>query len=98
MKLFYALILFSTCTFFSVTAQTNSGSVAGKLTDEEGAGLEYATVVLHNTADSAIVKAGYSDDQGNYLIAPVAAGNYYVRTTYVGYPPTTSASFTLAQG
>jgi iron complex outermembrane recepter protein len=84
--------------FFSATAQTNSGSVGGKLTDESGEGLEYATVVLHNSADSAIVKAGYTDGQGTYLIAPVPAGNYYVRTTYVGYPPTKSAPFVLAQG
>lgn len=98
MKLFYSLIFLLTCSFSTTIAQTGAGSVAGKLTDEEGAGLEYATVVLHNVADSAIVKAGYTDAQGNYLIAPVSAGNYYIRTTYVGYPPTKSAAFELAQG
>lgn len=98
MKLFYALILLLTCSFSAATAQTTNGSVTGKLTDEDGSGLEYATVVLHNASDSAIVKAGYSDDQGKFLIAPVPAGKYYVRTTYVGYPPTKSEAFDLAAG
>ena len=96
MKHLYALLFLFTCSVYTLSAQ--NGTVEGMLTDEEGAGLEFATVVLHKAADSSIVKAGYSDGEGKYVIAPVPAGRYYVRMTYVGFPATKSEAFDLASG
>ena len=44
-----------------------------------------ATIVVHNSKDSTIVKSQYTNEQGRFDIKDVQAGSYFVRVTYLGY-------------
>jgi hypothetical protein len=92
--LFASLALLST----SLRAQTPTSLVKGKVIDGEGAALSYATVVLYRQADSAMAKAGYSNDEGLFEIGPVDAGSYYLKVSYVGLPVKFVEGFALASG
>ena len=66
-------------------AQNQYGQLTGRVTDEKGNPLEYASVrVLQN----GIVKGGAKTDKdGFYMISNLKQGNYTVRTTYAGFGP-----------
>ncbi|TAE50212.1 MAG: TonB-dependent receptor [Bacteroidetes bacterium] len=80
--------------FASLHAQ--SGQLKGRLTDEEGEALPFATVALLNAADSALVKAGYTLADGSFILAPLAAGEYRLRTSLAGYSVAFSDKITLS--
>jgi hypothetical protein len=67
----------------SARAQT-TGSVAGRVVDEKGAPVAYATVRIEGTKLGAYTKA-----DGSFLIRKIPAGEYAVKATGVGYHPLT---------
>ena len=73
--------------------------VSGAVADEQGAPLSYATVTLLRAADSSLVKAGLSDETGQFEIEPAltgsGAGEYFVRASLVGYETAGSPAFPL---
>ncbi|MDX1409373.1 MAG: TonB-dependent receptor, partial [Saprospiraceae bacterium] len=75
-----------TCIGFFVSAQAQNGAqITGKILGEDGTPTSFATVMLQSAADSTMVKASGSDDQGAYTFVGVPAGDYYVQVTYVGF-------------
>lgn len=63
------------------------GTVTGKLVDgTQDEPLMYASLVLHQLPDSAMVSGAISDEEGRFLIEEVPAGRYYLSINYVGYP------------
>ncbi len=78
-------------------AQVPAGQIIGKVFDKEGKALEYASVLLHSTADSALVKLEYTAPDGSFEIHQVKAGVYFVGVSYVGLPDYRTAPFTLAE-
>ncbi|MBV9989435.1 MAG: TonB-dependent receptor [Chitinophagaceae bacterium] len=73
----------------SVNAQQISGSVA----DQQKAGISGATISLHNTKDSAVVKLTTSDKEGKYNFQSIKAGRYFIRASHVGYANIAGAPF-----
>jgi iron complex outermembrane recepter protein len=66
---------------------------------QNGAGpLAYANVLLLSPADSALVKAEYTDDDGAFQMQDIPAGEYRLRVTHVGMPDYHSEVFALAEG
>lgn len=95
-KLFTLLLLFP---LFSQADAQNSASISGKILDDEGSALSYANVLLLSAADSSkLVKAGYTDESGEYKLAPLPAGEYRMRVTYLGMPAFQSDPFQLKDG
>jgi hypothetical protein len=92
----FTLFLLSTLSCFSAFAQ--SGSVTGKVLDPEGNAVSFANVLLLSASDSSLVKAGFSNDKGIYLLAPVTEGEYFTRITFVGFDQFESEVFSLASG
>jgi iron complex outermembrane recepter protein len=90
------LSLWMALTTFSF-AQT-PGQITGKILDADGSPMAFANVVLYNQQDSAIVKAGFSGDDGQYILVPVPAGDYWIKVTFTGYAPTVIADLHLADG
>ncbi len=63
------------------------GKVSGQLFDEEqDAPLMFASLVLHNVSDSAMVTGAISDEEGKFILEGVPAGTFYLTINYVGYP------------
>lgn len=89
-----SLILFL---FSNLSAQSNHGSIKGRVTDPEGLAAPYANVLLVSAADSTkLVKAGLTDNNGGFELTPVVAGEYRLRVTLLGMENYFSLPFSLA--
>jgi len=63
-----------------------NSQINGKITDAEGAALEFANVILNNSADSTMHKVALSNEKGEFSIPLSTAGEYFVQVSYVGLP------------
>ncbi|MFT4972244.1 MAG: iron complex outermembrane receptor protein [Saprospiraceae bacterium] len=82
MKLVYTLLL--AFLFFGMNAQNTI--IKGQLQDADGTAIVFANVVLHLAVDSSLVKVETTDEAGLFQIRNVAAGNYFIKASYVGLP------------
>src|SRR5882672_7723181 len=94
-KLQYFLImvmLLNVLCLIPANAQEGKGSIAGTVKDPAGGVLVGALVEIQPTGKRAV-----SDDQGQFRIVDVTAGQYTLTATYVGFSPF-STSVTMAAG
>lgn len=68
----------------SLQAQNERFSLSGRIVDRDGTAVSYVTILLKSVADSTKVYGESSDDQGRFLLE-VPAGNYSLRTSFLGY-------------
>ncbi|HRE56591.1 MAG TPA: carboxypeptidase regulatory-like domain-containing protein, partial [Candidatus Kapabacteria bacterium] len=74
------------CVTTSITAQENSGTVQGKVTDgSTGDIMRSVTVELLTKEKQSTKKGAYSDVTGKYTIKKVQQGVYSLRFRYVGF-------------
>lgn len=76
---------FVLCSLLFITAQLNAQNTAaikGRMLDEKSEPLSFATIRLEGTTI-----AQNTDADGNFLFKNLAAGNYVVIGTYLGYTP-----------
>lgn len=77
------------CYFFSLltllSSQNAETGIQGRIVDENQAPVVYASVALMQTADSTLVKAGYSAEDGSFLFPQLASGSYYLNVSFMGY-------------
>jgi iron complex outermembrane recepter protein len=71
------LILFPIATFCQ--------SISGTVKDEQGKALAGASVSLKKSADSSIIKIAVTGNAGDYSFPEIAAGKYFVNTSFVGF-------------
>src|SRR5258708_3624511 len=87
--LFFTLLI----SVMSAAAQSDRGTIAGTVKDSTGAVLPGARVELQQKGPSAV-----SDGQGQFLISNLAAGDYAVVVSYVGFSTfTTTAKVAAGQ-
>jgi TonB-dependent receptor len=79
-SLFIVLILSSVLWLIPVRAQEAKGTIAGTVKDSANGVLVGALVEIQPSGKRAV-----SDDQGQFRIPDVAAGQYTLATTYVGF-------------
>ncbi|MEM6395293.1 MAG: TonB-dependent receptor [Bacteroidota bacterium] len=93
-------IFLSLFTFFwigsSVFAQTST--ISGRLLDQEEGPVIFANVALYTAADSSLAKVETSDQEGQFNMLGVAAGNYYLVASYLGAPDLVKTGLDLAEG
>lgn len=66
----------------SVFAQSDAGKIKGKVTDDTGSPVEFATVVI---IQNGVIKGGANtDENGEFSIAPVSPGTYTVKASFAG--------------
>lgn len=70
-------------------------TVSGRVTDDVGKGVEFATVTLLRANDSTLVKGEIADAQGDFSFDKVAFGRFFVRVSQLGYAPFSSPVFVL---
>ena len=73
-----------------VQAQITSGSIAGRVSDPQGAALP-GVAVRATSADTGFVRSAATDDAGNYRLAALPVGAYRVVAEAQGFRPFTSA-------
>jgi iron complex outermembrane recepter protein len=57
---------------------SQSGTIKGKLVDEEKNAVPYSTVLLKNKKDSSLVKGEVTNEQGEFLLSNVKKGEYFL--------------------
>ncbi len=68
-------------------AQQTTGKISGQVTDNAGAGLAGANVIVDGTSMGAA-----TDNDGKYTILGVSAGKYSLTASYIGYRSTTTSN------
>ena len=62
----------------------NAQKISGLVLQPNGQPVEFATVTIHKSQDSTLVKGALTGDDGRYEIAEVTAGQYFLKTSAVG--------------
>lgn len=78
------LIPLSALAFGAVTA-TAQTKLSGNIIDDKDQPVEFATVMLLNASDSALVKGAITDAAGSYIFPQIEAGQYLVSSSMMGY-------------
>ncbi|EHQ26324.1 TonB-dependent receptor [Mucilaginibacter paludis] len=73
-------------------AQTNTGSIKGRVETSDGKPAAYVSVSLDHTN-----KGTKTDESGNYLIKGIKAGNYTIKVSFVGLQ-TEAQQITVGEG
>jgi len=84
--------------FTKAFANTDTGTITGVVVDANSQPLSFANILLFNTADSALVKAEYSKEDGTFELTTIPEGTYRLSVTYVGLPDYNSEPFTVSTG
>ncbi len=71
-----------------VVAQVRPGTVTGRVVDaESGSPLQYANVVLYETASKTQIAGAMTDKDGLFRLAGIKPGVFDVEVTFMGYYP-----------
>jgi len=62
----------------------NAQKINGLVLQANGQPVEFATVTIHTSQDSALVKGALTGEDGRYEINSVSAGQYFLKTNAVG--------------
>jgi len=82
--------------FLSITTAANAATVSGQVTSQvNGTGLGQATVTALAVEGETEAISARADDNGNYSISGLSAGDYLLTVTYVGF---SSQTFTVTVG
>jgi hypothetical protein len=87
-----ALLLFT----LPASAQFDTGTIAGMVTDPSGAMIPHATITITNTGTSR--QAILETDRGNYVASALPFGTYVVSATASGFGETKSQPIVLNVG
>ncbi len=71
--------------FFYSNIYSQQNSITGAVSDSTGIRLPAATLALMEAKDSVLTSFGMSDNEGSFELKRVAAGDYLLQVTYIGY-------------
>ncbi len=77
------------CLSALVFSQSNNFNIKGSVTDTLNDPLIYATILLLEKQDSTMLEFSRTELDGSFLFKNISPGEYLVKTTYIGYIPTT---------
>ena len=80
-----------------ISAQVEAGRLVGRITDVQNAVIAGAAVTARNTGTN-ITQNAVTDGSGNFVITPVAAGNYLLSITAPGFQTTTTNPIVVQVG
>ena len=92
--IFSSAILFLLFFSFTTYAQAQEHVVSGKVTDESGTPLEYATISFQETANPQNLTGGITDASGSFEIE-VPEGTYTIKVEFISFEPKTYANRTI---
>ncbi|MCX2741801.1 outer membrane beta-barrel family protein [Pontibacter anaerobius] len=80
----------------SLTVQAQqSGTLTGKVLDEQGQPLGFVNVAVLKAADNAVVTGTIADMEGGFVIQSPVAGKYKLKLTMLGYRTTETEAFEI---
>jgi len=78
---------------FCMSFALNAQKINGLVKQPDGKPAEFATVTLHQIADSSLVKGAITGTEGDYEIGGVTAGRYFLKTNLIGMGDGSSPAF-----
>ena len=96
MQKLYATLLYALLTWAGLYAQDNPGSLRGTVKDEDGAIVDFATIAVKQ--GTKVIKADYTDENGEFIIKPLSAGTYDVAIEMIGYRKTLMTGVKITPG
>ena len=81
---FVALVILVFVAFLPVVSQTNTGRILGTVTDQTGAAIKRATVVVTDV-DRGVTRSLATDEAGAYVAPNLLSGTYKVRAEAKGF-------------
>jgi hypothetical protein len=90
----FFLLLSLIVSSFSLSAQQINGSVK----DEQGKAINAASVALKKIKDSSLVKLAATTASGEYSIAGIPDGSYFVQVSHIGFTDVYSPAFNVQGG
>lgn len=70
-------------------------SIKGKVVEKNTQAASFSTVSLHLSKDSSVVKGALANENGEFEIASIDTGSYFVSVSYIGFQKYNSAVLTL---
>lgn len=92
---FFSFLLIFLISCSSILAQ--NASVNGKVLDDKNEVIPFATVVAYKASDNRMAKGAVTDDSGNFKIEKLAAAEYYLKISYIGFDEYQSENFNLGE-
>ncbi len=80
----FPLVVLCVASCLPALAQRNTGSIVGIVTDPSGALVAKAAVTVTNV-DTGVIRAGVTEDTGNYRIISLLPGHYRVTAASSGF-------------
>jgi len=90
------VLLFGTIS--SAFSQPSNSLVKGQVADGNKQPITNASVLLHRAQDSSLVKAAITDKEGRFEFGSIGSGNYFIKTSAVGFVSWGSEKFSLEAG
>jgi iron complex outermembrane receptor protein len=90
------LTVIITIWFYQTSISQSTLKVTGYLKAKDQNPIEFASVSLLKASDSSVIKTSTSDKQGNFILEPVAKGQWLVEITSVGHEKTFSPVFEIS--
>jgi outer membrane receptor protein involved in Fe transport len=82
--------------FFTVLTHAQNSSITGHVADAlSKEPLQYASVAIYTSKDSALVTGIITDQSGNFKIEKLGQGRYYIKTRFLGYQKHQTDAFNL---
>lgn len=94
-KHFLTLVLWFYCAGMAIA---KPGNITGKVVDNEGNVMNAANVVVLMEDAKTLVKADYTNDNGQFMLEDIADGKYVVKVTMFGYETYTANDVEIKNG
>ncbi|MFN8301736.1 MAG: TonB-dependent receptor [Saprospiraceae bacterium] len=79
--------------FFLLASKLLAQKISGQVAQADGAGVEFATVMLYNAGDTTLVKGAITGAEGRFEFENIAAGHYYVEASQIGLGKGAASAF-----
>lgn len=92
----FRICLFCLCSLvFAAPAYSQDKAITGKITGKDNELLTGAVAELRDAKDSSLAKVSVADVDGRYKLENVKPGTYFIKTSFLGYNPYFSKSFSF---
>lgn len=71
----------------------SQGVIQGNVRDSGDKELAFASVLLRNETDSALIKGAISDESGHFVFSDIPKGDYFVEVSLLGFEKSHSTRF-----
>ncbi|WP_347839063.1 TonB-dependent receptor [uncultured Draconibacterium sp.] len=75
------------------------GKIIGKIVDKESTSpMEFANIAVYTLTDSTLITGGITNENGEFEIADVAYGDYFLEANFIGFDKTNVNNIILDRG